>query len=332
MTERYPISISFDFYPSRLLNIPISTFLTDYNIAFKACKETNSYFDIDSGCGCFIPGVICMDFGGKLEFSEWNLPKPVRRPIKTAADIENLELPDVERTFSYRYNRGLFDLCAQDGQTPGIYISSIMERTAHLTGLQELLRLMRRSPEAAHMLMEKLEEYTFREVEHYYKIYPNSDFWVASAYSIEAQDLISPKDFYAFCAPYIVSLHRRMRELGISNFSEGLCGNHTRTLSFWKEDLNLPKGTGISVDSSMDFSSVSEYFGEDFMLAGSVSHDTLQYGNGEDVYKEAVGYIEKFHDRKGGFVLSPDSGLPYTTPECNIFALLKAAEDCLYLK
>lgn len=331
MKKRYPVSISFDLYPSTLLKIPISTMMSDYKIAFEAYKKTNEYFDLDGGCGSFIPGVICKDFGGEMEFPQWNLPLITRFPINSPADIEALILPQVEKTFSYKYNRGILELCSEDGQLPGIYLSSVMERASHLMGTTELLRMMRKSPKTVHLLMDKITEYTLREAEHYYNLYTHSDFWVAFAYSIESQSLISPKDFYEFCAPYIIRLHRELEKMGISNFSESLCGNHSRTLEFWKDGLKLPVGTSVTVDSCMDFPYVSDFFGENFVLHGSVSHKILQYGSEAEVYSTSIEFIKRFHARKGGFVLSPDSGLPYSTPECNVFALLEAAEACIYL-
>lgn len=76
---------------------------------------------------------------------------------------------------------------------------------------------------------------------------------------------------------------------------------------------------------------VSDFFGENFILHGSVSHSILQYGSEAEVYFTWTEFIKRFHARKGGFVLSPDSGLSYSTPECNVFALLEAAEACIYL-
>lgn len=332
MADRYPVSISFDFYPAKLFHIKLDEFFKDPECAYDACKRTGSYFGLENSCGSFIPNVICKDLGGELEFSSWNLPKIVRYPVKSPQDIYSLQFPEIIETFSYEYNDTFLKLCVQDGQVPGIYISSLFERAAHLTGISELLRLMRKNQKEFHMLMEGLLSYTLKEISYYHQRYPHEKFWVASAYSLEAQDIMSPNAFYEFCAPYIYRLHERAKDMGISCFSEALCGNHKRTISFWNDELKLPEGTTIAVDSTVDIMEMNRLLSSRYVLQGNISHFILSDGMPEEVYKESVRLIEMLHDRKGGFILSPDSGLSYHTPKENIFALLKAAEDCCNMR
>lgn len=332
MINRYPVTISFDFYPAKLFDIRFDEFFGNPECAYYACKKTGDYFGLENSCGLFIPNAICKDLGGELEFTSWNLPKVIRRPVKTPEDIYSLQFPKIIETFSYEYNYTFLKLCVQDGQVPGIYISSLLERAAHLTGISELLRLLRKNQKEFHMLMEGILSYTLKEILHYYQRFPHERFWVASAYSLEAQDIMAPKTFYEFCAPYIYRLHEKVKEMGISCFSETLCGSHQRTMSFWNDELKLPKGTTIAVDSTVDIMEMNRLLSSRYVLQGNVSHFILSDGTPKEVYKESVNLIERLHDREGGFILSPDSGLPYHTPKENISALLKAAEDCCNMR
>lgn len=328
MTNRYPVSISFDFYPAKQFGIKFDEFFRNPEHAYCACKKTGDYFGLENSCGLFIPNVICKDLGGELEFSDWNLPKVIRYPVEKPEDIYSLQFPEITETFSYEYNYTFLKLCVQDGQVPGIYISSLFERAAHLTGISKLLRLMRKNQKEYHMLMEGILSYTLKEILYYYQQFPHEKFWVASAYSLESQDIMSPDAFYEFCAPYICRLHEKVKQMGITCFSETLCGSHKRTIEFWNDELKLPEGTTIAVDSTMDIMEMNRLLSNRYVLQGNISHYILSDGTSAEVYKKGVGLIEKLHAREGGFILSPDSGLPYHTPEENIFALLKAAEDC----
>ncbi len=324
--QRFPFAISLDAYPAKLMGLGLDEFFLNPVKAFEACRYASCHFGIEDTYSYFIPNVIAKDFGGEIKFSADQWPVVVNRPIVRPVDLAKFRIPHPKETFSFRYNTQFLDLCISKGKPPGIYISSIFERVAHLSGIDVILKWMRREPDSVTVLQNMILEYTLTEIEAYLELYGKEDFWVASAYSLEAQDVMSPKDFYRFCAPHILKLHQELYAKGIKHFSESLCGNHDRTLEFWVKTLELPEGTVIQIDDSADIESADAKLGDKYVLAGNISHRLFSYGTENEIFAKTLSLIRKYGNRKGGYIVAPGSGLPLNTPEQNIFAFLSAAE------
>lgn len=328
--KRFSFSLPLDAYPAFFYGVGFDEFFLKPEFAIELYKRICRHFKIERNFGYFIPNVICKDFGGELEISRYKWPMDVNRPVRTMEDLKRLRIPVPVQTFSYPYQMRFLECLVREGKVPGLYISSLFERAAHIAGTANLLKWTRKKPEAVHELMRIMLNYTLEEVEAYHQRFKAKDFWVASAYSFESQNLMSPQMFFEFCAPYIFELHQELYKKGIHNFSETLCGNHDQTLRFWCEDLRLPKGTVVTIDHQMDIEKADEILGEEYVLEGNISHDLLCFGMEAEVYGETSALIQRFGQRRGGFIVAPDCGLSGYTREKNIFAFLQAAEDaCL---
>ena len=325
--NRYPYSLSFDAYPAKLMNLGIDEYLLNPLRAFEACLYANEYFQVDTACSYFIPGAICKDFGGEIRFSSAEWPLISKRPIENIHDIDALNPPDPRQSFSFAQNSQFLNLCVQHGFGHGFYVSSLLERIVHLAGVELVLKWMIKQPQAVHYLLELVLAYTVREIELYLDTFGRKGFGISFAYSFESQPLLSPKQFEVFCAPYILRLHQELYRLGVRSFSESLCGCHDQTLSFWCRELAPPPGTVFTLDHLTDFDRAESLLGDDYPVAGNLSTILLNEGTPQQVYDTTRGLIAKYHQRPGGFIVAPDSGIPFHTPEQNIFAFLAAAAD-----
>ncbi len=313
-----------------MLEISAEEFYLNPQIAFEANSWVQKMFPADTEIGYTVPDSICMDFGGEVYFSKDPLecPKSVRIPAKTEEELLKLQVPNpytapgISREFEYAKIRKKNGLSGA-----GMALSSPFRQSVEIIGMENLMRWMRKKPELVHYTCKMVVEYSIKKAEMYIKEFGTDGLSNAFSFPMESHHLISAEAFKEFSAPYALQLHKRLMEMGVTQFSEHLCGNHKNNLWFWKDSLNLPKHTFATVGTELPLKEVSESLGENFILGGNVDTSILQLGRPKDVYLESKRIIEEMKYRKGGFVLMAACVISTAIPPANITAMIKAAED-----
>ena len=147
---------------------------------------------------------------------------------------------------------------------------------------------------------------------------------VSSNYPFESNHLISPRNFERFAYPAMMEIHEEMRKKGLQNFGLHLCGNHVKTMAYFK-DLNLAPGSFISLDEENPLTETAKALGEDMIYAGNISTKLLVGGTPEQVYRQSERAIREMKYHKGGFILMPSCDLPINANPENLKAMLAAA-------
>lgn len=328
--DRVPVSLSLSSYAPKMLEISAEDFYLNPKIAFEANCWVEKMFPADSGIGYTVPDSICMDFGGEVYFGKGSLecPKSVRIPARTEEELLKLKVPDpytapgASREFEYAKIRKKHGL-----SRAGMALSSPFRQSVELIGMNNLMKWMVKKPELVQYACELIMEYSIKKAEMYIKEFGTENLSNAFSYPMESHHLISPEFFKRFSAPYAFALHEKLTEMGVGAYSEHLCGNHKHNLWFWREKLNLPDHTMITVGNELPIQEVSDGLGDRFILGGNVDTAILQLGTPRDVYLESKRIIEEMKDRKGGFVLAAACVISTAVPPANITAIIKAAED-----
>ena len=144
---------------------------------------------------------------------------------------------------------------------------------------------------------------------------------------LECRSIMSSKMFEKFSLPYIKEIYDRFDNMGINISSVHLCGDHTKNLSYWKNDIVLKERTIVTTGTEFDLCDLGEELGESYIIRGNLRNTTLQLGTPEDVYNEAKELIIKMKHFKGGYILTPDCTLSFLTPLKNLTAMINAADD-----
>lgn len=331
--DRVPISLSLSSYAPKMFGISAKEFYLNPETAFEANVRLMEQFPADTEIGYTVPDSICLDFGGEVYFGDDPLecPKSIRIPVETEDDLRKLKIPDpytapgASREFAYAKIRRKHGLSGA-----GMALSSPFRQSVELVGMDNLMRWMRKKPELVHYACEQIIEYSLRKAEMYIKEFGTEGLSNAFSYPMESHHLISPKSFREFSAPHGKKLHEELRKMGVTSFSEHLCGNHRHNLWFWREELELPEHTMITVGDELSMEEISEGIGPRHIIGGNVSTEVLQLGTPREVYLESKNLIERMKDREGGFVLAAACVISTAIPPENITAMIQAAEDFGY--
>lgn len=328
--DRVPVSLSLSSYAPKMLGIRPKDFYLNPENAFEANMWLGEKFPADSEIGYTVPDSICLDFGGEVYFGDDPLecPKSVRLPVTTEEELLQIKVPDphtapgASREFQYAKIRKKHGLAGA-----GMALSSPFRQSVELIGIDNLMRWMRRKPELVHYACDLIIQYSLKKAEMYIEEFGTEGLSNAFSYPMESHHLISPKSFREFSAPHALRLHRELEKMGIHAFSEHLCGNHRENLWFWREELNLPDHTMITVGNEIPIEEVSEGIGTRHILGGNVDTTILQLGTPKDVYLESKDIIDRMKYREGGFVLAAACVISTAIPPENITAMIRAVED-----
>lgn len=331
--DRVPISLSLSSYAPKMLEISAEEFYLNPEIAFEANSWVEEMFPADTGIGYTVPDSICLDFGGEVRFGKGCLecPETIRNPVQTEKDLLNLTVPDpytapgASREFEYAKIRRKHGLAGA-----GMALSSPFRQSVELIGMNNLMTWMIKKPELVHYACELIIEYSIKKAEMYIKEFGTEGLSNAFSYPMESHHLISPAFFKKFSAPHALYLHNKLREMGVKSFSEHLCGNHKHNFWFWREELNLPEHTMITVGNELPIEEVSEGIGPRHILGGNVDTTILHLGSPREVYEESKRVLDLMKYREGGFVLAAACVISTAIPPANITAMIKAVEDFGY--
>lgn len=330
--DRVPVNIMGGMYAAAVNGISLGEMLESPQLNFDSQIWMNSLFEDDSGPGYDFPGWVHYDFGGKLEFPKVpQLAFPTIRDedrlIKTEKDIYTLELPAPGKGPAMQKYIEFGHICRKHGMGVTVKGGSFTELMAHLMGPDILLKWLIKKPEAMHVLYRKILDYTLDNVKVFIDEFGVENVSLFNTYQLDSHDVMNPKVFEEMSLPYIIELHEKVLDMGVKGWIVHLCGNHTKNLHFWKEDIPLAPRTVFTVGYEMDMKKTAKELGPDHIIAGNIKNHLIQFGSADEVYVEAGRIITEMKDSPGGFIFMPDCSLTLYAPPVNIHALVKAARD-----
>lgn len=331
--DRVPISLAISTYAPKLLEISTYDYYTNPALAYEAAKWTNEIFPHDGGIGFGIIDSFSWDFGGQVEFSTNYNVYPITRvlPADNEAELLKLKVPDpktapaVSREFEFAKIKK-----ANGCDGIGITLASPFRQAVQLVGPDNILRWMIKKPEMVNYACELTLEYEKRIAKMYVDEFGAENVGINVTYPMESHEVISPKMFEKFSVPYIIKQHDYFKKLGITTFSEHLCGTHKHNLWLWKDELKLPAHSIITVGDELPIEYISDCFGEHFIIGGNLSTDIIVNDSPQEVYDNSVRLIEKMKYRTGGYIFMAACVMTTAMPPANVSAMIKAVNDVGY--
>ncbi len=266
------------------------------------------------------------EFGGKIawpEDEESMSPSTPEHLISEPEQVDELPDPNPEETDWFRLRTRFKDICMQKGYSPLLPSGSIMGQMASIAGAANLMVWMVEDPDAFHRLAEKIIAFNVKMAKITIDKYGAARCSVMSDVALESNTLISPEMFDTFCLPYLIRLHKFYFESGVRTTMIHLCGQHKGNLKYWKQ-VPLPKRTIFSIAEVMDIEETGAALGEDYILAGNISTETLLGGTREEIIKETKRCLEQGKGRPGGFILMPACEFPPKAPPENLNVIREA--------
>lgn len=331
--DRVPLSLSFGSYATKVCEISLRELLLNPRTAFEANQWLKKAFPQDGSPGYSIPDGVCWDFGGELEIPDsingW--PAVRRFPVGSEADLERLEVPDPRHAPAAQLSMEYTRIRYSAGQRGGVLMAMSPFRSAfYLANGETILRWMIQRPALVHRLCELSMEYSLRVARMYADAFGTEGWTAMFTYPTESHGMISPRHFKTFSAPYAQQLHDKLVEMGFRRFYEHPCGNHRHNLWFWRDQLDLPEHTTISVGKDIPIEEIGAFFGPRFVIGGNVDSVKLVSAPASAVYEEAKDVIQRMKYRPGGYILMAACSITNAVAPANLLAMIQAVEDYGY--
>ncbi len=187
-----------------------------------------------------------------------------------------------------------------------------------LVGPNQLLRAMRKKPDAVHKMM----EVNTQNMLNYMAACWEYGVGCSVGDSFASCTVISPRDFRTFVKPYL----KRIADWQIEHMGGAgnlhICGD---SQPLWQDMAELGFSS-VSLDNAMDMTAAKKAIGHKVALKGNVKPvDTMLYGTPEDVLRESKQCMEACIDNPKGYTLSSGCTLPVHAPLANVEAMVNAA-------
>lgn len=271
------------------------------------------------------------EFGGeaRLPGSEWEqAPKVVRTAVQSEEEVWNLKLPDV--TGAGLLPR-IFEFCriAVAHDLPAIVpCGSPFTHAGNICGVERLCRWIIKKPDLVHHVLRLATDHILQIVKYAIDTFGADRVTGFEGVTIEANQIISPKQFAEFALPYIKEVHEKVMAMGIKRFSHyHICGEHNQNLPYLDE-VPVPPSSVASFGHEVDLTTAIKHFGNKCIIAGNVNTSLIQTGTPQQVYEACCDCIEKGKKAPRGYALMAGCGMPPKAPPENVLMMKKAVEDC----
>lgn len=256
--------------------------------------------------------------GANLDFVEGEGPV-ISNPVRSAADIERLKIPDTASNTGYTAEAIRIvtsELTPQNIPLIGFAgapftLSSYLIEGGKIGSLQQVKEFMMKEPEAWQMLQEKLitmlSAYLASQVEAGASAIQIFDSWLGQ---------LSPRQYREYVEPYLTKLIANVRSLvsvPIIFFSTGTAGLYP---DFLKLDIDV-----LGVDWRIDLKTAASLGGRAIPLQGNLDPIVLIRG-GEELDRE-VRYVLKQGQNLPGFIFNLGHGILPPTPIAHVEQVLR---------
>lgn len=310
----------------------INDFYTDAKKAADAQRWTNEQYgwqSITVSLGTYC-AFAAEEFGGEVKWpngDSMQAPVVTRHAVDTDEDILDLKVPDnLEKLGNIRrVLENTAHMLKWKGTVISPYLPGPMDTAEAVLGMERLCRLLVRKPELIHHAFRIFTDFKLALAKLFADTFSADRLVPEVGGPMQANSIISPKQFEEFCLPYIKEQHDKMREMGYKHMWFHPCGEQNANLPFWAQcDFGDP---GIvSVGREIDLNTVAKYFPNDICF-GNLDPSIIQVETAEFVYEASKEIILRGKGVSGGFIFAPGCDMPPKAPPYNVWMMTKAIND-----
>lgn len=257
----------------------------------------------------------------------------VRYPLDDTADLEGPAIRDITEIDSIQpanpYKDGrlpshleaakiLIDELGTEVPCSG-GVTGPFTTASFLIGVETLIRLLSRNPDAVHRLCVASLETSIR----YADAFIDAGLTPTVSEPMSSTTVVSPKHFREFSFPYLKRLIGHIHSRGKA-VTLHICG---KTAKIW--DAMAEAGADcLSIDNVASLQDCKNRVGDRLRIMGNVDPSGVMYaGTPEDVRKTTMECIRQAYDNPKGYIICSGCSLPIDTPFENIRAMLDTARE-----
>lgn len=325
--DRIPVNAGGGHYAAIISGITLREFFLNPALAFDVQMWAAELHQYDGSPSYGVPGWGGWDFGNALDFPSSpraSFPRIIKKAVEHPSDVEKLEIPDLEKAPAFEKALEFARLARTKGLGVSVAGGSPMGIATSILGPGVLLRWLYKEPDLVHRVLRLSTDYLIKRGNYFIKEFGAENCSVFSTYPMECHAVVSPKVFGKFSLPYVREIHQTFMSQGIKRWRIHLCGDHTRNLPYWINDIPLMPRTTFTLGHEMDIVETAKRLGDEYIIGGNVPTDLLYSGTPDEVFQVCKSLIEKMKYNPGGFILMPACGLPALTPPVNVHAMVRA--------
>lgn len=326
--DRIPVNAGASVYAASISGIQAKDYYLDPEKAMLAGLWAAELHGYDGQPSYNIPDWGGWDFGGEMVFPTTpriSLPHLERWAVENPGDVEKLTVPEIDTAPAASRMLAFARLARAKGQAVSVPGGSPMGLAGPIIGTERMLRWFHREPELVHRVLRLATDYILKIAERFIAEFGAENCSAFCTYPLECHAVISPNTFEKFSLPYIKEIHEKFLHQGIKRWVIHLCGDHTRNMSIWTQEIPLAPRTVFYPGHEMDIEVVAKTFGDEHIVGGNIPTTLLQIGTTNEVYEACRQVIAKMKHHPGGYILMPACALPPLTPPVNVHAMVKAA-------
>lgn len=331
--DRVPILIWSNGAPARFYGYKIKHIMENFKLSAELALSAYEAWGWDVPpfiCGEALQNIGTADIGAKLAYHEDNFPTLVEPACKTAEDVDNYEIPDINEM----RKRGVMDRQIEaydyvkkkyDFEPPFLPITCATPTIAgNFVSHENILLWMAINPPLAkkvHKIYTKIQsirmEYAIKQID---PTRPSLIFVTDFA-----DEVMSPKHWEEYVIPTYHEWARIAKENGCELFYH-LCGDHR--LVFERGLVDRLWNVGVMhIDSKIDIKEVVERYGNKYLIGGNMPMERYRFGTALDAYNEGKRQLEIGKGCKKGFWLMAECDYAADTPPGHAYAISKAVMD-----
>ncbi len=262
--------------------------------------------------------------GCVVEYGPGELPRVVRGPVASWEDIGGLRLPAIEASAPLSVVLGavreLKDTIGKHTVIMGSLDQGPFSLATQVVGLEKVLLALAMG-EAAQPIGVLLRLCTQFTLAYGRALAAAGADVVRMGDSISGTDLISPDMYRAFALPYQRMLAEEFHRDGII-FDFHICGNATPIL----HDMVSAGAAFLEIDEKTDMAVARREARDGCGVAGAISPRLLRFGSAAEVEAACRELLQGWMPQ-AGLLLGPGCSLVADTPEENLRAMIRCAEQ-----
>ncbi len=332
--DRVPLSL-FDmscgtgWFCARNVGYPIASVYNDPEKSFWAQVWTQEQYGYDGSpifsYGCYGG----WEFGGEVKYPTTEAeqaPSVSRYPVESEEDIDKLELPDVKTAGMLPLAMQFSKMQEQFGMPITPPCGGPLTYAGNIVEVSKLCRWMIKKPELVHRLLRLATDHILQVAHYWVDTFGPERITARDILPIEANQIISPRQFEEFAFPYLKEVHEKVLAMGVKRFNTHICGEQNLNLPYLAQ---VPMGDPgiVSFGHEVGLATAIKYFGDKCIIAGNIEPTLIQTGTPQQVYELIKPCIEEAKYAPRGYILTAGCDVPPMTSPYNIYVMVKAVND-----